>query len=68
MWYADERKEKSFSAASNTVGGWLLHPGGELLAPPKREGGDGMVTYAEFFTFCLVIIGIINLFLQIKKK
>ena len=27
-----------------------------------------MMTYAEFFTFCLVIIGIIDLFLRIKKE
>ena len=27
-----------------------------------------MITYMEFFTFCLVVIGIINLFLQIKKE
>lgn len=33
------------SAASNTVGGWLLHPGGDFLPPPAR-GGDA---YAYIF-------------------
>lgn len=27
-----------------------------------------MITYAELFQFCLVIIGIISLFLQAKKE
>ena len=27
-----------------------------------------MLTYSELFQFCLVIIGIIGLFLQAKKK
>ena len=45
-----------------------VHPGGGLLAPSKR-GGDAMqITYSELFQFCLVIIGIIGLFLQAKKK
>ena len=36
--------------------------------PLRREGVVLMLTYSELFQFCLVIIGIIGLFLQAKKK
>ena len=55
------------SALPATVGGWPLHPGGDFLPPPK-EGVMLMLTYSELFQFCLVIIGIIGLFFQAKKK
>ena len=58
-----------------------IYPGVEIygrrLAPPsqegtscplRREGVVLMLTYSELFQFCLVIIGIIGLFLQAKKK
>ena len=39
------------------------------LPPLEWEGGCGMcVTYAELFAFCLVIIGIVNLVIQITNK
>ncbi len=40
---------------------------GELLAPLFQKGGLAMTTM-EVLTFCLVIIGIINLFIQLMKK
>lgn len=34
-----------------------------------EKGGDAMqITYAELFQFCLVIIGVIGLCMQAKKK
>lgn len=58
-----------------------IYPGvaiyGRRLVPPsqegtscplRREGVVLMLTYSELFQFCLVIIGIIGLFLQAKKK
>ena len=36
------------------------------LAP--RKGGLLMITYGEIFQFCLVIIGIVGLFIQANKK
>ena len=52
---------------------------GRRLSPLKELGGDfsllqnteevmSMVTYSELFQFCLVIIGMIALFFQAKKK
>ena len=32
------------------------------------RGGGAMVTYSDLFQFCLVVIGIIGLVLQITKK
>ena len=34
----------------------------------QREEAMLMLTYSELFQFCLVVIGIIGLFLQAKKK
>ncbi len=45
--------------------------GGCFRASPMRRGGDLMPTYSDIFQFCLVIIGIINLVVQIinnKRK
>ena len=50
-----------------TVGGWPLHPGGDFC-PLQREGVVLMLTYSELFQFCLVVIGIIGLVVQITKK
>ncbi len=55
------------TALPATVGGWSLHPGGDFL-PPPQEGVMLMLTYSELFQFCLVVIGIIGLFFQAKKK
>ena len=48
------------------VGGWLLHPGGTSC--PSKRGVMLMITYSELFEFCLVVIGIIGLCFQAKKK
>ena len=40
--------------------------GGSFFAPGK--GVLLMLTYSELFQFCMVIIGIISLFIQAKKK
>lgn len=55
------------TALPATVGGWPLHPGGDFL-PPPQEGVMLMLTYSELFQFCLVVIGIVGLFFQAKKK
>lgn len=44
-----------------------LYPG-DFLPPPPQEGVMLMLTYSELFQFCLVIIGIVGLFFQAKKK
>ena len=62
LWYC------FLGAASNTVGGCPLHRGGSFLSPDFGKGGCSMVTYSELFQFCLVIIGIIGLFLAANKK
>ena len=56
------------TALPATVGGWSLHPGGDFLPLQRRRGGEAMVTYGELFAYSLVIIGIIGLVFQIKKK
>ena len=43
-----------------------LHFGGSFC--PLQERGVMLMTYSELFQFCIVIISIINLFIQIKKK
>ena len=46
-----------------------LHPGGDFCPPLQREGVMPMyVTYAELFSFCLVILGVIGVVLNAKKK
>ncbi len=59
------------SALPVTVDGWPLHPGEGLLSLSDERRGMPVLTYSEFFQFCLVIIGICGLFLQVhngKKK
>ncbi len=52
-----------------TVGRSTPSKGVILLAPLSIEKGVvDMVTYAELFHFCLVVIGIVNLIYQIMKK
>lgn len=38
---------------------------GAMCAPSKKKGGDSMVTYPELFQFCLLIVAIISLIIQI---
>ena len=54
------------SAASN--GRRLAPPVRRGLLAPSSEGVMRMLTYSDLFQFCLVIIGIISLFFQAKKK
>ena len=51
-----------------TVGGWPPFFGGNFLTPesPKRE--RGCVTYSDLIQIGILIVGIIGLFLQTKKK
>ena len=54
-----------------SVGGRpLLREEAALLFPPPlhRRGGDVMVTYSDLFDFGILIVAIISLVLQIKKK
>lgn len=42
-----------------------------LLAPFTGKEGDAMLTFSDLFQFCLVIIGVCGLFIQVyngKKK
>ena len=47
-----------------------LSGGGRNFFPPPlhRRGGDVMVTYSDLFDFGILIVAIISLVLQIKKK
>ena len=65
-----EAGKNYLSALPVTVGGCPSIPEG-TSAPSARRGGGAMMTYSEFFQFCLVVIGICGLFLQVhnsKKK
>ena len=57
------------TGAAITVGGEAPpFPGGVLLAPLKGGVMRMQITLSELFQFCMVIIGIIGLVLQAKKK
>ena len=51
-----------------TVGGWPLSRGQLLLPLVLRKGGCPMVTYSDLIQLGILIVGIIGLFVQIKKK
>ena len=69
LWYPVPRKEPSFSAARNGRRLAPPRPEGKLLAPSSStEGVVPMLTYSELFQFCLVVIGIVNLVIQLTKK
>ena len=51
-----------------TVGGWPSLRGQLLLPPDLRKGGCPMVTYSDLIQLGILIVGIIGLFVQIKKK
>ena len=54
-----------------SVGGRpLFREEAETSFPPPlhRRGGDVMVTYSDLFDFGILIVAIISLVLQIKKK
>lgn len=52
-----------------TVGGHIPSIPEGTSAPLQREGVMPMyVTYAELFSFCLVILGVIGVVLNAKKK
>ena len=58
------------AAFIDMVGGYLpQRQGVKLLAPyPLWKGGDEMVTYTDLFMFCTMVISLISLIIQIKKK
>ena len=55
-----------FGATSNGRRLALFY-GGSFFAPDSK-GGDDMVTYADLFQYTLVLIGIVALVIQAKKK
>ena len=56
-----------FGVASKRQAVGLSIPEG-TSCPLQREGVVLVVTYSDLFQFCLVVIGIIGLVLQITKK
>lgn len=57
------------AAIIDLVGGYPPDSGGNFFAPcPLWKGGDEMVTYTELFMFCTMVISLISLIIQIKKK
>ena len=44
----------------------VIKIGGEVVH--YLQGGDKMVTYAELFQFCLVVIGVAGLILAYKRR
>ena len=60
-------------ALPNTVGGWLLYIfsgmfGGRKLLVLLRKGGAAMVTFSDLIQVGILVVGIISLFFQAKKK
>lgn len=58
-------------ATSTPVGGFpRIHSGviNFFLLPIEREGVTGMVTWGEFFQFCMVILAVIALIYQDNNK
>lgn len=54
-----------------TVGGWPPSFGGNFFAPGsqiREKGVLQMVTYSDLIQIGILIVGIIGLFLQTKKK
>lgn len=52
-----------------TVGGKPSLAGGSFFCPlTLRKGGCPMVTYSELIQLGILIVGIIGLFIQAKKK
>lgn len=58
-------KMKLYKGKYHAVGGLLLIMG--HCAPLKERGAIAMVTYSELFQFCLLIVAIISLIVQIIK-
>lgn len=68
MDFSDEKWYRMDGATSN---GRRFAPSsrGDSSHPfSDREGVVGVVTYAELFQFCLVLIGFASLIVQITKK
>jgi hypothetical protein len=40
----------------------------EGTSAPFVKGGGAMLTYSELFQFCLVVIGIVGLVIQVHNK
>ena len=61
LWYA-------VCGATNNGRRLALSRRGQLLLPPAGEGGCPMVTYSDLIQLGILIVGIIGLFMQAKKK
>ena len=70
LWFPVPRKDPSFSAARNGRRLAPPRPEGKLLAPSSstEEVVVLMVTYSDLFQFCIVIISIVSLVVQLTKK
>ena len=62
MWYAVDG-----AVSSTPVGGSPRFSSGVMLffAPNRKKGGVHMVTWEELFAFCMVIVAIVSLVIQI---
>ena len=64
----DFGKIKARCLPVKTVGGWSLLGGNFLSLPPLRREVIHMVTYEELFAYTLVILGVIDVVIQLTKK
>jgi len=62
------RKEISFSVAVKTVGGCPLVMEGNFLPLQSKRKEGALMNLTEFFDFCLVVIGVCDLFIQIRNN
>ena len=63
MWYIDHTGNRE------AKGGCTSFYSEGTNSPPenKRKEGDAMITYTEFYQFCILIVSLVNLFYQIYK-
>ena len=65
------RKDNTVYGGGQSLSGFLYSPGETIFLPPPFMWKEAMtmnITLTELFEFCLVIIGIISLCIQAKKK
>ena len=66
-WEAPPWQNKDKVLLQTVAGGWPPHETGDF--PVSEERGEMlMVTYAELFQFCLVILGVVTVVLEVTKK
>lgn len=56
------------SVPLGVTAGPLVNKRGHIFPCPRKGGGVLMVTYDALFAYTLVIIGVVALFVNIKKK